>query len=123
MLITAIKIRKFEDTQTKLLGVADITLDDMIVIHDIKILKSSEGMFLAMPSRTLKNNTFKDIVHPINKNVRAVFERLIFAAYAEADSHMYAQLSLKLSNDEISSLYEEYIDDFSALFIEPEMYF
>lgn len=123
MLITVIKIRKFKDTQTRLLGVADITLDDMIVIHDIKILKSSEGMFLAMPSRILKNNTFKDVVHPINKEVRAVFERLIFDAYAEADLHMYAQLSLKLSNDEINSLYEEVIDYFLISFTKPEMYF
>lgn len=37
MLITAIQIRQKENTGTKLKGLASITLDGMIAIHDIKI--------------------------------------------------------------------------------------
>lgn len=121
MLITSIKIRKFENTQTKLLGVAEIVLDDMIVIHDIKILQNNAGLFLAMPSKALKNNTFRDIVHPINKDVRSVFERLIFDMYKMIDEGMYIQASMVLDNDNVKSLYDEYIEDF--IYTDPTMYF
>lgn len=39
MIITAVKIRKLENSGNKMIGVCSITLDNMIAIHDIKILK------------------------------------------------------------------------------------
>lgn len=51
MIITAIRIRKLEETGTKLIGTADITLDDLIVLHDIKLLMNNGTFFLAMPSK------------------------------------------------------------------------
>ena len=59
MLITAIQIRRLENTQSRLLGIAAVTLDQMIVIHDIRILKGSDSLFLAMPSRQIKPKTFQ----------------------------------------------------------------
>ncbi len=96
MLITAIQIRRLENTQSRLLGIAAVTLDQMIVIHDIRILKGSDSLFLAMPSRQIKPKTFRDVVHPINSDARQTFERLIFAAYEEALSNDYRQLDLTL---------------------------
>ena len=43
MIITAVKIRKLENTGNKMMGVCSITLDNMIAIHDIKILRK-DGM-------------------------------------------------------------------------------
>lgn len=99
MLITAIQVRRLENTGTKLKGIASITLDDMIVIHDIKILKNNEVMFLAMPSKEVKARTFKDIVHPINSATRQVIEKLIFAAYMDADSRECSQLNSVLADE------------------------
>ena len=36
MLLTHVKIRAVENTGTKMLGFVSLTLDDMIVVHDIK---------------------------------------------------------------------------------------
>ena len=77
MKITAIQIRRLENTGTKLKAIVTIVLDDMIAVHDIKVLQSAEDMFLAMPSRLTKQNTFQDVVHPIHSSVRKLLERLI----------------------------------------------
>ena len=113
MLITAIQIRQKENTGTKLKGLASITLDGMIAIHDIKILNNDGSMFLAMPSRQTKSNTFKDVVHPINSNVRTVLEKLVIDAYYIADKRGLGQLDLFLrpERDQIS-FYELSINDY-----------
>lgn len=103
MVITAIQIRRIENSGTKMHGIANITLDEMIAIHDIKLLKNNTTMFLAMPSRPAKPNTFKDVVHPINSDVRQVFERLIFAAYEMADNMNYSLLELVLKDEKKDS--------------------
>ncbi|MBC5742749.1 septation protein SpoVG family protein [Lachnospiraceae bacterium MD308] len=115
MIITAIQIRRLENTGTKMRGIATVTLDDMIAIHDIKILKNMDSMFLAMPSRTTKSNTFKDIVHPINSDVRAGFERLIIGGYNIACSKEQAYVELKVKNTQKQSLIEQDIDDFDVI--------
>lgn len=107
MLITAIQIRRIENSGTKMQGIVTITLDEMIAIHDIKVLKNSESLFLAMPSRVTKANTFKDVVHPINSDVRLVFERLIFAAYEMTDSMKCSHLELLLKEEKKNSTFFE----------------
>lgn len=105
MLITAIQIRRIENSGTKLQGIVTVTLDEMIAIHDIKVLKNSDSLFLAMPSRATKSNTFQDIVHPINSDVRTVLERLVFAAYEMADSLKCGHLELILKNEKKNSAF------------------
>ncbi|HBN11221.1 MAG TPA: septation protein SpoVG, partial [Ruminococcus sp.] len=69
MEITDIKIRKII-TEGRLRAVISITLDDMIAIHDIKIVKGDERLFVAMPSRKDETGIFRDIVHPISPQAR-----------------------------------------------------
>ena len=95
MLITAIQVKKV-DSGTRLIGIANLTLDNMIAIHDIKIIRNVEGYFLAMPSKKLGDNVFKDIVHPISSAVRLTLERLIFAAMDRLASTSNAFLSAVL---------------------------
>ena len=99
MLITALQVKRIENSGTKMQGIATVTLDDMIAIHDIKVLNNGGSLFLAMPSRITKSNTFKDIVHPINSDVRQVLERLIFAAYEMANSMKCGHLELILKEE------------------------
>ena len=96
MLITAIKVRRMDNKGTKMVGVATITLDNMIAVHDIKILDNGETIFLAMPNRVTKANTFKDIVHPINSEGRLVLERLIVGAYRKACQAQRSIMALSL---------------------------
>ena len=80
MSITEIKIRKTFD-EDKLKAVLSITLDDFIVIHDIKIIDNGKRLFAAMPSRKDETGIFRDIVHPINSEIRDKIENEILDAY------------------------------------------
>ena len=53
MKITEIRIKLLPSTRDKLRGFASITIDDCIVVRDIKIIEGARGLFVAMPSRKL----------------------------------------------------------------------
>ena len=81
MIITSVQVRDTK-TENRLEGIASVTLDDMIVVHDIKIIRNADGnYFLAMPSRKLPNGNFKDIAHPISKEVRNAIENIIIGCF------------------------------------------
>lgn len=68
----------------KLKAVASITIDDELVVHDIKVISGKDGYFLSMPSRKTNEGEFKDIVHPIKTEVREMLKEKILAAYEKA---------------------------------------
>ena len=84
MQITSVKIQKvFDDPEKMLLAVASVTVDDMLAIHDIRLLKSADKMFIAMPNKKLGDATYKDVVHPVNAEGRKMFEGAVISAYEE----------------------------------------
>ncbi len=80
MNITDIKVRKIMN-EGKLRGIVSITIDDVLAIHDIKIVQGGERLFAAMPSRRDDSGMYRDIVHPINSQIRADLEDKILTAY------------------------------------------
>ena len=96
MQITSIQITRRDNTGTKLKATVSIVLDNMVVIHDIKVLENAGAYFLAMPSRSTKMGKFKDIVHPINQDVRKAFEQLIIGAFKKALDQNYTRMELQL---------------------------
>lgn len=80
MEITDVKIRTIEGNE-KLKAYATVIFDDALVIHNIKIISSDEGLFIAMPSRKMTNGEFKDVVHPISKDFRDLLTRNIIEQY------------------------------------------
>lgn len=81
MNITDIRIRTVKKDDSKLKAVASITIDDCFVVHDIKIIESTDGLFIAMPSRKTAENEYKDIAHPINTETREILKNLVLSAY------------------------------------------
>lgn len=75
MKITEVRIRHIEN-EGKLRAVASVTFDDCFVVHDIKVIDGANGRFVAMPSRKMAENDFRDIAHPIVQEMR---DRLIDA--------------------------------------------
>ena len=53
MNITEIRVKLLENQPDKLRGFASITIDDFIVIRDLKVIEGVNGLFIAMPSRKL----------------------------------------------------------------------
>ena len=83
MKITDIKIRKlFDDGPMK--AIASVTFDAQLAVHDIKIINARDKFFIVMPSRKNADDTYRDIVHPINSEFRATLEKEVLAAYEQA---------------------------------------
>ncbi|MBE7075885.1 MAG: septation regulator SpoVG [Clostridiales bacterium] len=84
MNITDIRVRLVNDNNEKLKAVVSITIDDELVVHDIKVINGKNGYFLSMPSRKTNEGEFKDIVHPIKTEVRDMLKEKIIAEYEKA---------------------------------------
>ncbi len=80
MEITELRIRKVTD-DTKLRAYVTITFDNCFVVHNVKIIDGTSGLFIAMPSRKTSNGEYKDVVHPINPAFRQVLQDKILAEY------------------------------------------
>ena len=80
MQITDIKIRKFFD-EGPMKAVVSVTFDDCLAVHDIKVIYARERYFIVMPSRKNPDETYRDIVHPINARFRAALEEAVIDAY------------------------------------------
>ena len=83
MEITDIRVRKIA-SDGKMKAIVSVTLDNMLVIHDIKVIEGVEKMFVAMPSRKNAEGEYKDIVHPITSQLRETLQTSILAKYEEA---------------------------------------
>ena len=80
MQITDIKIRKvFDDGPMK--AIVSVTFDGQLAVHDVKVINARDKYFIVMPSRKNPDDTYRDIVHPINADFRNMLEREIIAAY------------------------------------------
>ncbi len=66
-------------------AICELTLDDMFVIHHIRVIEGKNGLFAAMPDETKKdrdgNIHHYDIVHPISADVRAKLNDSVINAY------------------------------------------
>ena len=81
MKVTSVNVKKIEKENSRMKGIAEILLDDMIAIHDIRIISGDNGLFVAMPSRKTAAGDYRDIVHPISPEGREMIEKAILAEY------------------------------------------
>ena len=65
-------------------AVVSITIDDEVVVHDIKVIEGEKGMFIAMPSRKSTDGEYRDIAHPLNSATRDRIQTIILNKYEEA---------------------------------------
>lgn len=114
MKITSMRIIEIKNSETRLKAIANVTFDEMFVVSGIKILQSEIGYFLAMPSKQIKDGKFVDIAHPINKESRAVFEKLLFWGYEHVLQNECSSIDMVIDNLECTNLYEQNPSDFSV---------
>ena len=94
MEITSIKVKREEREGSHTKGRASVVIDNGLAIHNIRIIEGKNGLFIAMPStsREVENEegetvtVHRDIVHPINQEIRTMFEEQILKAYEEAEN-------------------------------------
>ncbi len=85
MQITDVRVRKITK-EGKMKAVVSITLDDELVIHDIKVIEGDKGLFIAMPSKKAADGEYRDIAHPINSRTRERIQTMILDAYERTPS-------------------------------------
>ncbi len=85
MRITEIKILPV-DGDEKLKAYVTIKLDDCFVVRDMKVIKGTTGFFVAMPAKKMKDGTYRDLVHPLDRPTRQKLEDLVMEEYNRVQS-------------------------------------
>jgi stage V sporulation protein G len=83
MQITDVKVRKLFD-EGPMKAIVSVTFGGQLAVHDIKVINARDKYFIVMPSRKNPDDTYRDIVHPINSQFRAALEKAVIEAYYEA---------------------------------------
>ena len=85
MKITSVNIRRIEKEGSRMKAIASVLIDDGFAVHDIRVIEGDNGLFIAMPSRKTAVGGYRDIAHPINQEVRKMFEDEILNAYNNSE--------------------------------------
>ena len=91
MKISDVRVRIVKNETSKIKASVSITIDDVFVVHDIKVIEGNEGYFIAMPSRKTPDGEFKDIVHPLNTETREMIKEIVLKAFDEAKNSADAE--------------------------------
>ena len=83
MQITDVKVRKLFD-EGPMKAIVSVTFDGQLAVHDIKVINARDKFFIVMPSRKNPDDTYRDIVHPINAQFRTLLEDAVSSAYNES---------------------------------------
>lgn len=89
MRITEIKVLPV-DGDEKLKAYVTIKLDDCFVIRDMKIIKGTTGYFVAMPAKKMKDGTYRDLVHPLDKPTRQDLEDQVLVEFRKLQMDLKA---------------------------------
>ncbi len=97
MEITDVKVRKLFD-EGPMKAIVSVTFDNQLALHDIKVINARDKFFIVMPSRKNPDETYRDIVHPINASFRASLEDAVISAYENA----LAEAAIAESQEELA---------------------
>lgn len=85
MKVTEVKVLPV-DGDEKLKAYVTVKLDDCLVIRDMKVIKGTSGFFIAMPAKKMKDGTYRDLVHPLDKSTRQMLEDVVMDEYLRLQS-------------------------------------
>ncbi len=79
MEITEIKIYAVDERRVK--AYSSVVFDECFIVRDLKVIQGDSKLFVAMPSKRMKDGTYRDTVHPLNNEMRHKIETSVLAAY------------------------------------------
>ena len=87
-IITNVSVYTLNDSNSKTVALATVTVADCLVLTGLKIVSGKKGMFVSMPQRKLskpdKNgNEYADIFFPITHGFREELNNAVLDAYDE----------------------------------------
>lgn len=93
MQVTDIRIHLMNEERLK--AFVSVIFDNCFVVHNIKVVKGNEGLFLCMPSRKTATGEYRDLVHPITHSFRTLLEGKVLKVYRDACSSQVTDLEEK----------------------------
>ena len=80
--------RMFNDQKSNLKALASVNIDNRFAVHGIRIVDSSKGLFISMPSTSYTDRNgqtqYSDIFHPITAQAREELIQAVQSAYEQA---------------------------------------
>lgn len=85
-IITNVSVYTLNDSNSKTVALATVTIDDCLVLTGLRIVKGKKGMFVSMPQRKLskpdKNgNEYADIFFPVTHEFREQLTNAVLDEY------------------------------------------
>ncbi len=78
--ITEVRINLNKGGKVK--AFAQVVFDGCFLVGDIRVLEGKEGtVYVAMPSRRLRNGSFRDTAHPLSTEMRKRLDDAILGEY------------------------------------------
>jgi len=81
MEITDVRIFPVDEKRVK--AYASVVFDDCFIVRDLKVIQGESKFFVAMPSKKMKDGSFRDTVHPLNTTTRQMIEESVLGAYEQ----------------------------------------
>ncbi|MBP1729861.1 MAG: septation protein SpoVG [Deltaproteobacteria bacterium] len=79
MEITGVKIYPVGEKKVK--AYASIVFDEAFIVRDLKIIDGEGKLFVAMPSKKMKDGSYRDTAHPLNSKMREMIESKVLEAF------------------------------------------
>ena len=84
----AAKIDRVMDNSNSLKAFATITIANSFMVHNIRVVEGSKGLFVAMPNRSYQNDNgntkYSDICHAISNDMKQRIDSVVLNAYQMA---------------------------------------
>jgi stage V sporulation protein G len=79
MEITDVKIFAVDEQRVK--AYASVVFDDCFIVRDLKVIQGDTKLFVAMPSKKMKDGSYRDTVHPLNNETRFQIETKVLEGF------------------------------------------
>ncbi|HVN23539.1 MAG TPA: septation regulator SpoVG [Syntrophorhabdales bacterium] len=79
MEITGVKI--YPVNEKKVRAYASIVFDQCFIVRDLKVIDGDTKLFVAMPSKKMKDGSYRDTAHPLNSDMREMIESRVLEAF------------------------------------------
>lgn len=83
MRITEIKVLPVEGDE-KLKAHVTLKFNDCFIVRYIKVIHGTKGYFVAMPAKRLKEGTYRDLAHPLDRHTRQMIEEEVMFEFKKA---------------------------------------
>jgi stage V sporulation protein G len=84
MTMQVTEVRIYPTNEDLVSAYATIVFDNCLMIREIKVIKSTMGLFVSFPAKKQRdgtNRTYRDLAFPANAKTRMMIQRAILAEY------------------------------------------